>query len=404
MMMELLIIDEGVAMKPFCVVFGSLILTSLIFITCKESTAPEPQPVIEDDTEFLINTLTEGDQTNPQVVALDDGNFVVVWRSKTDEQNYLLKGQLFTQEGLKLGSEFYVTVKSNDRYPYFKVISILDGFYVQWWYFGYDDTYLNSISFDVYGYRLGPEVRYDTGQYIDFRKLDTALLTDNDIITVYCPVNENILCIIWDPTGQTAKDHKKLVTEECTTSPKVCYNNDSTFVVVWENFDPPNEKEHLKKQIFLKNGTPESDPITIISYDPELLYPSVLPIELGYKSGYLVLWISGFSGRLMGQYFDQQGEYLSEQTMMENVSTDYQLFKTDPNFFTIIDFGVNLILNEYKVDPHIISNQATVEVTPENEGATNPGNGAKVSDEKIIIVWSSKYSGDYDIFGKLIDF
>jgi hypothetical protein len=387
-------------MKPFCVVFGSLILTSLIFITCKESTAPEPQPVIEDNPEFLINTLTEGDQTDPQVAALDDGNFVVVWRSEINEQNYLLKGQLFTQEGIKLGSEFYVTIRSSDQYPYFKLISLLNGFYVQWWYLGYDDPYINSLSFDTNGYRLGSLVEYDTGNNVDFRYLDTALLTDNDIITVYCPVNEDMYFLISDHTGQMIKYHKKIITEEGIHLPKVCHNTDSTFVVVWGQHDGP--KVHLKNQIFEKNGTPKSDRMIIISYDPELLYPSISPIELGTKSGYLVLWISGFTGRLMGQYFNQSGEYLSEQTILGNVSTNYQLFKTGPNLCAVLDIGSSF--NEYKVDPHIISKYATYEVKLTEEGSFYMGNGAKGLNDQIMIVGSSKYSEDSDIYGKIIEY
>src|SRR5260221_6687900 len=60
--------------------------------------------------EFLVNTITSGNQTEPVVTALNDGRFVVAW---TDDSNlgsdpFLdgIRGQIFNADGSKAGAEF----------------------------------------------------------------------------------------------------------------------------------------------------------------------------------------------------------------------------------------------------------------------------------------------------------
>ena len=382
---------------------------SLLTFSCQESTAPMPEDEIEG--EFLVNTMTEGDQTDPKIAALDDGNFVVVWSSKIDDQYYFIKGQLFNHEGLKTGNEFYITTGSSESPYQFIVLSTPTGFYVQWWEkYTYLNTYLYSLSFDANAYRMGNIVQFDTGKNIDYRYVDTSLLTDNKIITVFCGVNVGLFYIIWDQTGRTVIQQGIIVPESAEGYPiftRACGLEEGSFVIVWtyQEMAPTSEYfMHLMQQIIDEDGTPQGDPLIIFSYPPELLYPRVLPIDLGYNSGYTVLWTSGFTGCLMGQYFNQSGEYMSEQTLLEDVSEDYQVFKTDKNYFGIVDFGADVIFNEYKVDPHSISKNETFILNQLNESSLYPGNGAKIHDNKIAVVWYGEYNEDYDIYGKILEY
>lgn len=51
--------------------------------------------------EFVVNSLTTGNQTNPAVTALPDGGFLVVWSTNLDE----LHGQFFDTRGRAMGGE-----------------------------------------------------------------------------------------------------------------------------------------------------------------------------------------------------------------------------------------------------------------------------------------------------------
>ncbi|WP_131819302.1 Ig-like domain-containing protein [Sphingomonas jatrophae] len=53
--------------------------------------------------EFLVNTVTEGNQSNPTVAELADGSFVIGWSGPDGQQ-----AQLFSATGAKLGGEFAI--------------------------------------------------------------------------------------------------------------------------------------------------------------------------------------------------------------------------------------------------------------------------------------------------------
>jgi hypothetical protein len=59
--------------------------------------------------EVLVNTYTTGDQSNPAVAIDADGNYVVVWTSSGQDGDGLgVYGQRFNAAGLKMGGEFLV--------------------------------------------------------------------------------------------------------------------------------------------------------------------------------------------------------------------------------------------------------------------------------------------------------
>jgi hypothetical protein len=59
--------------------------------------------------ELLLNTTTAGEQRSPAVEALPDGNFVAVWYDRASASSDTdLRGQLFTRDGAKIGTEFMV--------------------------------------------------------------------------------------------------------------------------------------------------------------------------------------------------------------------------------------------------------------------------------------------------------
>jgi hypothetical protein len=61
-----------------------------------------------NESEFRVNTTTQGAQDNASVDVRDDGSFAVVWQSDHDGQgpSYGVFGQRFDASGAKVGSEF----------------------------------------------------------------------------------------------------------------------------------------------------------------------------------------------------------------------------------------------------------------------------------------------------------
>lgn len=89
--------------------------------------------------EFLVNTVTDGEQINPSVATAADGSFVVVWSgngrdsSSGQRDTRGIWGQRFAADGSKIGSQFLVneTIQGEQTNPTIAMAS--DGRFVVTW-------------------------------------------------------------------------------------------------------------------------------------------------------------------------------------------------------------------------------------------------------------------------------
>ena len=102
--------------------------------------------------EFLVNTTTTNTQSQPTITTLGSDKFIITWRSygqdNADESSGVY-GQIFYNNGIKIGSEFLVnTTTANDQYK--PTITSLgsDKFIVTWTSDGQDNA---DGSLGVYG-------------------------------------------------------------------------------------------------------------------------------------------------------------------------------------------------------------------------------------------------------------
>lgn len=84
-------------------------------------------------SEFLVNTVTAGDQFVPVTTALDDGRFIVVWRNGGDGLTETISAQFFNADGTKSGVEFQIDTGSGDRLNPPAVAVLADGKFVISW-------------------------------------------------------------------------------------------------------------------------------------------------------------------------------------------------------------------------------------------------------------------------------
>jgi hypothetical protein len=74
--------------------------------------------------EFLINTVTSGNQRDPQVTVLSDGRFVVVWEDATQDQ---IRARVFSAEGVALGNDFQVGTALTSGSPNPSIAALSNG-------------------------------------------------------------------------------------------------------------------------------------------------------------------------------------------------------------------------------------------------------------------------------------
>ncbi|HEX8450004.1 MAG TPA: cadherin repeat domain-containing protein [Allosphingosinicella sp.] len=83
-------------------------------------------------SEFLVNSVTAGNQTAPSVAALAGGGFVVAWTG-TDSSGTGVKAQIFTAAGAKSGAEFQVNTGTSENQNGAQVVAVPGlGFAVVW--------------------------------------------------------------------------------------------------------------------------------------------------------------------------------------------------------------------------------------------------------------------------------
>jgi len=69
--------------------------------------------------EFLVNSTTSNDQVSPSVTKLSDGRFVIAWQDASQSASttlYNIRAQLFTVDGVQIGSEFLVDTTDENNF------------------------------------------------------------------------------------------------------------------------------------------------------------------------------------------------------------------------------------------------------------------------------------------------
>ena len=124
--------------------------------------------------EFIVNTTTNGFQAWPYVSSLNDGHFVVVWEADSQDGNPGLGifGQVFDENGLKIGGEFQVNTYSPNTQARVAATALPDGGFVVTWDSNLQDGDFGNGSgnewgiiaqrFDAAGTKIGEEFVVNT--------------------------------------------------------------------------------------------------------------------------------------------------------------------------------------------------------------------------------------------------
>jgi hypothetical protein len=140
-------------------------------------------------TEFLVNSITSGDQRNPAVSALADGGFVVVWDSAPYPTAYAgIRARIFSSTGMPSGTEFKVTTGLDGGQYYADVAGLHGGGFIT----AYADYGPDGNDSGVFGRR------YDS-----------------------------------DGTPASARFQVNTYTTSYQTGPSVAVHDDDSFVIAW---------------------------------------------------------------------------------------------------------------------------------------------------------------------------
>jgi len=84
--------------------------------------------------DFVVNTQKDQTQVQPDFTLLGDGRFVAVWLSDQGGPRYEVHGQLFSEDGTPLGSEFTLNAPTEYSPSGPKVAALGNDQFVATWY------------------------------------------------------------------------------------------------------------------------------------------------------------------------------------------------------------------------------------------------------------------------------
>lgn len=299
--------------KRLVVVVALLVVSALVVSAYASVMRGDPV-----GSEFLVNTVVEGDQITPSVAINDTGVSIVVWSSwKSDWNGYGVYAQILDSLGSKVGSAYLVANYTDDQRNPSVSTWYGDGFMIVWQttrdYQPGSGTYNNGIRY----VHFIPQVIYIETLFPYEDNPD-----DYDPAGASSPSGDWIVVMTqWDQ-GNSSEEIRGMgsnlglpsgnintFTSGSQNSPSVAMDSDGDFVVVWRSEDQDGDAGGIYGQRYLSNASKIGAEFAVNTYtDGDQSQPSVAMDSAG---NFVVVWASwgqdDSSWDIYGQRFSSDG-------------------------------------------------------------------------------------------------
>lgn len=323
--------------------------------------------------EFLVNSATSGSQSSPMVTSLSSGGFVVAWATADttqDGSNGAIKAQIFDAAGAKQGTEFLAnTVADGNQWD--PAITSLDGggFVITWEAAGSDPGRdVKAQVFGAIGTKQGAEFLVNTLATSDggttALSSATSGLSNGGFVVTWAstdPAHDGdqsaVKAQIFDNTGALVGSEFVVNTEATGNQARstVTGLEDGNFVVAWRTEDTSQDgfSFALKAQLFNNLGAPVGTEFLVNSESNRAQSdPSVTPLTGG---GFVVTWVTedtaqdGSGYAIKAQAFDATGVKVDDEFLVNTEATGYQ---TSPQVSGLSDgsFVINWVTQDASQD------------------------------------------------------
>lgn len=260
--------------------------------------------------EFQANATSTGKQDAPAVGVASDRSFVVVWQG-ADSDDKAIVGRLFDAGGQASGGEFQVNTTEVGKQDGPRVAMGSDGsFVVVWQGEDADDTGTFARVYDSGGLPFGDEFRVNVDQLGKQASPDVAMAGDGGFVVVWEGLDaddKGIFARQFDsagiPLGGEFVAHAGETGKQ--DKPRVDMADDGEFVVVWQADDADRKGVYARRHDF--GGNP---------LEPEFLVNTVTlenqdrpDVAMADDGGWVVVWKSKAAGQqALGQRFAADGQ------------------------------------------------------------------------------------------------
>jgi hypothetical protein len=145
--------------------------------------------------ELQVNTYTFSSEKRPKVAAEANGDFVVVWESNHDGDDYGIFGRRFTSNGAAIGGEFQVNGRTQGRQWFSAVTADADGDLVVVWESQAgedgDSTGVLAQRYSSAGARVGAELQVNTYTVNAQRVPAVSSDADGDFVVAWQSYNQD---------------------------------------------------------------------------------------------------------------------------------------------------------------------------------------------------------------------
>jgi hypothetical protein len=307
----------------------------VLFLTAASGPAHAQMPLGPD---FQVNTYTTFVQGEPDVAVLPDGGFVVVW----DSWNQVGVGrdvfaQRYDASGARVGGEFRVNSYTTSLQYAAAVAAGEQGNFVVVWHSSHDGDNFGVFgqAFDASGAPTGAEFRvnaYTTGTQA---APDVAAGTDGEFVVVWRGAGTG------DPAGVFARRFSSAGTvlggefrvNQWTTNaqsyPSVAADGSGNFVVVWDRLNSGAPSTVIARRYDAGGAALASEfqVNTLATNDSAEYRPAV---SRGADGAFVVVWRTAFYQNstfhrdVSGQRFDASGAFLGPELRLNAFTTNDQ--------------------------------------------------------------------------------
>jgi hypothetical protein len=288
--------------------------------------------------EFRVNSYTSNFQRNASVAVDANGGFVIVWESfLQDGASYGVFGQRFNAAGVAQGGEFRVNSYTTDHQEDAAVASDANGNFVVVWRSDTQDGNLGGVfgrRFDVTGAPQGAEFRVNT--YTSGFQGDPGVAADGNggFIVVWGgnppggASGFDIFCRRFDAAGvaQAAEFQVNAYTTGVQALPAIAFGVNGDFVVVWHSDGQDGSSTGVFGRRFDASGLAQGADFQVNSFTTS--YQGAASVGADANGNFVVAWQSstedGSIGGVFGQRFDVSGARLGNEFRVNSYTTSGQ--------------------------------------------------------------------------------
>lgn len=229
--------------------------------------------------EFQVNTTTHGNQFNPSISKLSNGNVIITWwDGAADGNEYGMFGQIFSETGSKIGSQFQINTYTTDQQHSGKVTGLDDGgFAVTWTSVGQDGDSggIYVQLFDESGNKTGSEIQVNSTTTGSQDAPDIALLSDGNFVITWQSDGQDgsgkgVYAQIFNDSGVTvgAEFLVNSITAADEYKPSITSLRGGGFIISWEGTGDHGGYGHdIFAQRFYSDGTRNGSEFQVNPYD-----------------------------------------------------------------------------------------------------------------------------------------